>query len=124
MGLRIDWLGTGRLSWRDLLVIVRQAPPTSRLAVALVGEAAQWTIMDRLLARLIYAVEAGNWQRGGGKGHRPRPIRIPKPKGAGERSQIKRDVMSLDELDRKLGWKSPRLRDRGPDVSSPRTPHR
>jgi hypothetical protein len=31
LGLRLDWLGTVRLSWRDLWVIVQQSPRTSAL---------------------------------------------------------------------------------------------
>lgn len=34
MGLRLDWLGTEALSWRDLLVITQQSPATSALTRA------------------------------------------------------------------------------------------
>lgn len=36
-----------------------------------------WTVSDFLTARVVDAVRDGNWQRGGGKGTRPKPIPAP-----------------------------------------------
>jgi hypothetical protein len=41
-----------------------------------------------LLARVAYLLAAGNWQRGGGKGPRPKPV---KPPGAPRDGRRRRD---------------------------------
>lgn len=44
---------------------------------AVVGASAQWSTEAHLLAAVLDATRAGNWQRSGGKGKRPKPI--PRP---------------------------------------------
>jgi hypothetical protein len=42
---------------------------------------ADWDDLTPLLLRqLLHAVQGGNWQRGGGKGQRPKPIDLPDSK--------------------------------------------
>lgn len=43
---------------------------------------------DYLLARIAHILASANWQRGGGKGPRPKPIKIPdgKPRDAKKRA--------------------------------------
>lgn len=65
------------LSWRDLLVIVRNSPRTSALAGAIHGEAATWGITDHLLAAAVDALLGANWQRTGKKGGKPKPVKRP-----------------------------------------------
>ena len=50
---------------------------------AVLGPAAEWSVTDHLLAHAVYLLAAANWQRGGGKGKRPKPIKPPQPRGAG-----------------------------------------
>ena len=49
MGLRLDWLGTPALSWRDLWVIVQQSPPGSAIQRAALPD---YVPADIELARL------------------------------------------------------------------------
>lgn len=78
LGLRLEWLGTEALSWRDLLVIVRGRDRDSRLSFALDGEAILWSQTDYLLAAVIDVLQEANWQRAG-KPNAPRPKRVKRP---------------------------------------------
>jgi hypothetical protein len=78
LGLRLDWLGTSRLDWRDLLVIVKNLPRTSATNRAANGETAQWSLTDYLLAGIFDLIAVGNWQRAGKK-NAPRPKPLPRP---------------------------------------------
>lgn len=78
VGLRLDDLGRRKFTWVDLLAVVRQSPPTSALARAMHGEYAIWTPDTYLLAMVADQLVAANWQRGGGKGKRPKPLQRPK----------------------------------------------
>lgn len=77
-GLRLPQLGSRKLSWRDLLIIVRFSGPDTALFRSKHGE--QWSITDQLLAAVANALHGANWQRGGGKGTRPKPIIPPSEK--------------------------------------------
>lgn len=37
----------------------------------------QWGWAEHLTAAALYATQMGNWQRGGGKGRRPKPVKPP-----------------------------------------------
>lgn len=76
-GLRLDDLGTKKLSWLDLLLVVIYSPAAGPLGRAMLGERALWGIPEYLLALAVDVLQEGNWQRGGGKG--PRPTRVPRP---------------------------------------------
>lgn len=67
----------GRLSWRRLAVLLRQLPIDSNTARATTGPAADWSVTDYLLARVVDAEEAALWQRSGGRGRKPRAV--PRP---------------------------------------------
>lgn len=75
VGRSLDDLGV-TFSWTDFAAFVKFALPTSQLAISTVGYE-PWLRSEVLLATLIDTVRAGNWQRGGGKGPRPKPIKIP-----------------------------------------------
>ncbi|MEV1331121.1 hypothetical protein AB0J20_16265 [Micromonospora costi] len=49
----------------------------SPLGVALNGDAARWGVTEHLLATAVDALLGANWQRGGGKGQRPKPVKRP-----------------------------------------------
>lgn len=73
-GLHISELGGPRLSWRRFAVLVRHLPPESATARASRGSEA--TVTNELLAHVANLLAAANWQRGGGKGPKPKPIRL------------------------------------------------
>jgi hypothetical protein len=75
--VRLADLGTGRLTWMELVALVRGLPPTSRLAAALTGRAA-WSQAEYLLADIWDVLASANWQRGGDR-HAPRPKSYPRP---------------------------------------------
>ena len=69
------------MSWRDLLVIVQQAPPSSAIARALEPDLSAWVsgrVLSDLVATVADLLAAGNWQRQG-KRSAPRPKRIKRP---------------------------------------------
>lgn len=81
LGLRLDDVGTDRLSWRDLYVVVHQSGPRSALARALDPEAAAWASGEAtayLLAGVVDLLAMGNWQRQGKK-NSPKPKPVPRP---------------------------------------------
>ncbi len=77
LGLRLRDLGTDKLSWRDLEVVIQQSPRESAYARAAAQEHSQWDVVAYLLALLVDSTAMGNWQRGGGKGSKPKPV--PRP---------------------------------------------
>lgn len=56
---------------------MRQLPARCRVSRALHGDRVRWGDQEHLLAGILDTVRGGNWQRGGGKGQRPRPV--PRP---------------------------------------------
>ena len=77
LGLDLNDVGSRHLDWRRLRAVVTYLPATSALGRSVHGDAASWSTTDYLLAAAADALAAGNWQRGGGKGRRPKPI--PRP---------------------------------------------
>lgn len=126
-GVRLRWVGDGtdRLSWRDLLVLVRHMDGTAALAQKLSEGDSQWDFKTHLLASVVDGVHAMIWQNGGGKGQRPKPL--PRPGQATARSAetssntknsvpqgnpfkdeesgvFKGEMTPLSELNKWLGW--------------------
>lgn len=87
---------TGGLSWRRLGVLVAALPRESATARAQHGEAVEWSSADYLLAAIYDVLAAGNWQRGGGKGPRPKPI--PRPGKQAEEGNRIGTAIPLDEM--------------------------
>lgn len=80
LGLRLAWLGTTTLTWRDLLVIVKQAPAGSSIHRATAGEEAEWGLQEQLLAALFDTQQLLVWMQSedGAKGrNRPKPLQRP-----------------------------------------------
>lgn len=44
---------------------------------AVLGESADWGVTEHLLAAAVDALNGANWQRGGGKGKHPKPVKRP-----------------------------------------------
>ena len=56
------------------------------------GDAADWDLHAALLALIEYRLAGANWQRSGGKGQKPKPIKIPgSDTSSSRRSKPKRE---------------------------------
>lgn len=73
--------GVDQLDPLDAAAMAVHLPRESVTMLALVPKepAEAWTADTHLLARIADLLASGNWQRGGGKGPRPKPIKMPKP---------------------------------------------
>lgn len=94
-GLRWRDIGTGRTNWRDVWAILTAADFDSAIYRALKPEEAAWASRDttnHLLANVFDALAVGNWQRGNGKGRKPKPLKRP---GVGP----DREVIEMDRFD-------------------------
>lgn len=60
--MRLRQLGSPELSWRDLLVIVREAPRDSPISRAVAPELSAWGLPEELLAQIVHAVQVLAWQ--------------------------------------------------------------
>ena len=60
-------LVSGALSWRRLRVLTE----------AMYGDTARWGPTEHLLASAVDTLRSANWQRGQGKGKRPKPVTRP-----------------------------------------------
>ena len=75
-GYRLGDIGE-TLWWGDLRDIITHLPQDSALFRARHPQSWWWTPEFDLLSALITAIQWGNWQRGGGKGDKPKPIERP-----------------------------------------------
>ena len=73
--------------------------PGSALAVSTRGERARWTDDSHMLAMILESLQGANWQRGGGRG--PKPKRLPRPGDVqrGETRQFGAGAVTVDEFD-------------------------
>jgi hypothetical protein len=76
-------LGTPRLSWRRLGVLIRHLPRGSALHRELDPEGYDWDRPTDLLANILDVEVFALWQRSGGKGAKPKPIPRPRVPGQG-----------------------------------------
>lgn len=71
-------LGTDRLTWRRLDVLIAYLPRDSATVREVHGEKVAWGPTEHLLASAVDLLAAGVWQRGGDKkAKRPQPV--PRP---------------------------------------------
>lgn len=103
LGLRLDWLGTKRLTWRDFVVIVRNSPRTSALARKHLGDDAAWSLTDHLMAGVIDLLTVANWQRGGKKAG-PKPKPFPRPGVKDNRQQFGKGAIPIKDFN--AWWES------------------
>lgn len=68
-------LGSRRLSWRRLAVLIGNLPADSSLLRSM----GHWTPSETLLSHIENRVAVANWQRGGGKDSRGRKVPPPEP---------------------------------------------
>ena len=122
LGFRLDWLASEALSWRDLLVIVRQAPPGSAVARAIEPERSEWGLSEQLLALVADYLAWIQWSKtedGEKNRRRPKPIPRPGVEPEVEQRRIGTDPVSIAEMEKFLNWsfdkvtevKNPRPRD-------------
>lgn len=87
-------LGTPRLDWRRLGELVDHLPRDSALNRSRFGDSViDWTTETELLAAAVDRLAAANYQRGGGKGSKPKPVKRPeyrKPRTAAQTDRIKK----------------------------------
>lgn len=103
-GLRLRWLGTEALSWRDLLVRVRMSSKDSALYRS-VHPNPDHTIELELLRGIEYHLHFLAWAKtedAEKRRNHPQPYRFPWE--AKPRSEYAGDAMTKAELDRRLGW--------------------
>lgn len=110
IGLRLSWLGTDLLSWRDLIVILRQSPRESAYARAKLGEKVAWGETEHLLAAIFDALQIANWQRGnaGKKAPSPKPKPIPRPGVNRDKGRVGFGAIPIKDFD---AWWSGELDD-------------
>lgn len=101
-GRRLHDLFTGKMTWRELLTFVRQAPADSALKRAIAirrGQDPDWTL-DTYIARVIAnTLIAANYQRAGK--HIPEAALIPEP-GKQARATARARANGHRRTDRKL----------------------
>lgn len=70
------------LTWTDFHNFLRWIPPTGESAYYRSKKPNSWWVTPELqiLAGILYAVEAANWQRGGCQGSGPKPVKFPEDK--------------------------------------------
>lgn len=102
MGRRLDDLGTLALSWRDLLVITRNAPRGSALSRAVNG--ADWGPAEYLLALVVDVLQSGNWQRAG-KPNAPKPKPLQRPGEAPQGQKYGSEPIPAKDFD--AWWDNP-----------------
>jgi len=93
-GMRLDDIGPG-FTWPDLRDFIAFLPLDSALFRARNPKSWWWTPEHDFLGAIVTSLQWANWQRGGGKGDKPRPIKRPQEK---VRSRVKIDPQSADEL--------------------------
>ena len=106
LGLRLSWLGTRRLTWRDLYVIVRQSPQDSAIHRATAGADHIWDLHGHLLAGIFDVLSVANWQRAGDENAK-RPERLPRPgvvKQVEGETLARGKAVSIEEMNARLGW--------------------
>lgn len=94
-GLHICELGTRRLSWRRVAQLVGHLPADSATARELRG--GDGTTTNELLALVVHSLQAANWQRGGGKGPKPKRVRLNGEPDA-DVERIGSAAMSIDDM--------------------------
>lgn len=98
-----DWPDNG-VTWRDLYIVIRHAPPGSAVYRAVAGDEWHRTPELEFLREIEHNLRVLAWQNGNGKSHDyPEPIRLPWDPPLAARP----DAMDWDEAFEWLGWSDP-----------------
>jgi hypothetical protein len=93
--LRLRWLGSDQLTWRDLLVVVKHAQPGSAIA-ANVDARMSWTPDQYLLASTVDALNLLLWAKTkDAQTGRNKPNPIPRPHKAMPAQMPKANIREL-----------------------------
>lgn len=105
------WLGSDRLSFRDLWVIVRNCPRESALARALAPVDSAWSDTEYLLADAVDLLSLLVWfKTKDGSKNRNRPEPRLRPGDEPKQKTYGTTAVPMDEMARILGWeKRPEL---------------
>lgn len=110
-GLRLSWLGSEWLSWRDLLVIVRQSATSTALKRAMFGDEVAWSVSEHLLAQLVDNTNWLVWSKTEDAAkNRNRPARIIRPGDEPDEENEQHhggEPLSLEQMQDWLGWQAP-----------------
>lgn len=123
--MRLDWLGTEALSWRDLKVIITQSPQDSAIARSVDPELSQWDLTSHLLAMVGDYLAWIAWSKttDGEKGRRkPKPIPRPGVEPDEDTRTFGSDPVPIDELEDFLGWAQGRIEQAKERLPQPRDP--
>lgn len=93
--MELGGIVTGDLSVRRLSSLVAGLPSEATTVRAVMGADALWGLPEHFLARILDALAAGNWQRSGGRGPRPKPV--PRP-GATDRTRYGRTTATREDV--------------------------
>jgi hypothetical protein len=109
LGLRLRWLGTEQLTWRDLKVVVTHSDSRSAQFRAAYPDLEVWGVPEQLLARAVEALERLWWAKTKDAKHgrnKPEPIYRPGVARAQEDSNIgsPETALTIEEMDAWLGW--------------------
>lgn len=107
LGLRLRWLGTDLLTWRDLKIIVQHLSSTSALMQKMDPENAVWGLQEYLLAEVVDTLHWLQWAKtkdAAAKPPRNQPDPLPRPGTKPKTEFIKYDVMTQDDAIDWLGW--------------------
>lgn len=105
---RLEWLGSDRLPWRDLRIIVENLPRTSALGRSTLGKDAKWGFVEQLMATQIDALNMLIWmQSEDGRKNRNRPKPVPRPGVSSGEQSVGRDPLPVDQMSAWLGWDAP-----------------
>jgi len=111
IGERLRYLGTERLTWSDLKVIITQAAPDSPIIREISPDAYTWTNTNQLLADIADSLHWLCWAKTKGAQKKPpegMPDRIKRPGIVEPQGEVyKYDVMPQDDMLAWLGWENP-----------------
>lgn len=91
-GHTLDDIGHS-LTWTDIRDFITWLPQDSAVYRHKFPESWWWTPQLDFLGAVLNAIQWGNWQRGGGKGEKPKPVKRPAAK-----KQSKNGPKSAKEL--------------------------
>lgn len=106
--MRIDDIGD-QLTWNDLRDFIANLPPNQDSALYRRQYPKSWWWQPEFdfYSAILNSLQWSNWQRGGGKGEKPKPVKRPKedpkkgPKSINELEQRKKSVKrkAVDSVD-------------------------
>ena len=90
-----------RVTWREFHHWLKWMAPVPESAYYRSRKPNSWWVTPELqvLAGILYAAEGANWQRGGGQGNAPKPVKFPEDKALGVKDGD--DLQSRKEMIRR-----------------------